>query len=117
MVLCESYTEKPPAGERVRLVITDMADWSVRVDVQTPSEREFTVEIFIPVKRSLPIMLIDCRPAVGQPKLGVAISTVFDEVPVFAVRDKAVADSSERETGGWIGLNEKTCLISVSRSS
>src|SRR5207249_3435651 len=79
-----------PTGERIRLVVTDMADrleWLQRLE---PGQRELRPAAvpLLPIQRRYPAVGLPRRPAVGEPKLRALIAAVGYEFQVPGVGDQ-----------------------------
>ena len=72
----------------VSLVITDMGHRRMQIEIALTAERKFGIETFGPVKRSVPTLPVDGRPAIGMPELRIRISASADKAEKFAVVDK-----------------------------
>ena len=81
-----------PARERVRLVITDMADRLRRVELPHPCQRyrQPLSVLFLPVERAFPSSIQPRRPTLGQPQLGPLVTAVNHEHAIFGIGHRPV---------------------------
>ena len=91
-----------PVGERVRLVVADVADGLVGVDRPQTRQRELqpaigVVGIAPPVEGGVPVLGVDDGPAVGEPELGPAVAVVLHEGEPLAAGDRAVGQPEGRQ--------------------
>src|SRR5437667_653216 len=89
--LCFSWQPSPcPARIRIRFEITDVANRLIQSQRSKAPKGKVPPRavLLLPIERRAPLLLIDRKPAEGQPKFWALVAAVLLERQVFLVRDE-----------------------------